>query len=154
MVCAIPRTYVPGASLGLDPGADSLPTVPVTNSPIAVRNFLQDIVNLIESPGNQIPIPGIIQNFTGTLFTGGINLKWDPEPNSFGYIIYRGSTAVLGDARAITTIYDGMFHRQEWFDKYGQGSVGLLSRYYWINGFNKEHKMGAVAGPLVKVDTG
>lgn len=78
-------------------------------------------------------------------------LRWNEEPNSFGYVLYKGSTAILSDARAIAVIYSGSFHLQEWFDKYGQEGVAG-SRYYWINGYNKAHKFGPVAGPLVNVD--
>jgi hypothetical protein len=147
MPCVIGRTYIPEP----DYSANALPSVPTVNSFLAIRNFLQEIVDLIESPAAALTVPGIIENFTATLSTGGITLRWDREPNSFGYVLYRGTTAVFTDARAIAVVYDGTFHLQEWFDRYGQ-EQNTVPRYYWINGYNKTHTFGPVAGPLVKVE--
>lgn len=148
MVCEVPRTYIPEPDLT----GSSLPSVPLSNDFAALRIFLQSIVDIIEKPEAQLTTPGIVENFTGTLHNGGIMLKWDAEPNSFGYVIYRGNTAVLSDARAISVIYDGSFHLQDWFDRYGQ-DIASAPRYYWINGYNKAKEFGPVAGPLVKVET-
>jgi hypothetical protein len=147
MVCEVPRTYIPEPDLS----GGSLPSVPLSNDFAAIRIFLQSIVDLIEKPEDALVVPGLVENFTGTLLTGGIALKWDSEPNSFGYVLYRGSTAVLSDARAFAVIYEGSFHLQEWFDRYGQDGASV-PRYYWINGYNKAKKFGPVAGPLVRLD--
>lgn len=148
MPCEVPRTYIPKP----DTTANNLPSIPLTDDDFgAIKRFLDAVVAIIEAPETKPTLPGVILNFTGTLHNGGITLKWDAEPNSFGYVIYRGNTNVLSEARTIAVIYDGTYHLQDWFDKYGQDTASA-PRYYWINGYNKAKNFGPVTGPLIKAE--
>lgn len=143
--CDNPRTYIPEPALK----TNTMPDVPI--HPSDVVQFLQTLSDRITRP--QIPLPGLVQNFVGRTTSGGLLLKWDKEPNSFSYAIYRANTNNFVDtARIIMVIYQGGFEHQSWFDKYWQ-DTSAAPRYYWIHGYNNAGQPGPMSGPLVMAET-
>ncbi len=131
MTCEVPRTYIPVPDLTPNSGI----TVPLNiTDPNILRNVLQQIVNQGNAPQNTSQPPGVT-NFVATSKTGGTLLTWDFSLQGGYYLIYRGATNDLSQARAVAIVAEGVTARGQFMDPCGQETAGTIISY-WIQPYS------------------
>lgn len=145
--CVPQRTYI------ADPDFASDFLSPIPSGPRdwnALRRLLKTFKDILEGKSVN-PVPRLISSFAATVKPGGILLTWNEVKYGFAYNIYRARTNDFTKARVIYTAHDGLGNKFSFFDKFGQDVPGAV-RFYWIEGFNIDIKVGPRTGPVVSAE--